>query len=128
MNEEEIINVLENLFFGEYEWFLSGYDEQTREQDLEIVEKAIRELLDLYNKEKEKNEKLEKIVRIIRNKLKYKVIIEENGIYKPCKNLSKQEVYKDYEEINELLKANYCLMDNETAIKEILKGMGLKYE
>ncbi len=125
MNEEEIINVLGNLFFDEYEWFLRGYDEQTKEQDLEMVEKAIQGLLDLYNKEKEKNKQLEKIIRIIRNKLKYKVIIEEDGIYKPCKNLSKQEVYKDYEEIIELLKADYCFMDNETAIKEILKENGV---
>ena len=41
LSEEEIINVLGNLFFDEYEWFLRNYDEQTKEQDLETVENAI---------------------------------------------------------------------------------------
>lgn len=120
MSEEEIIDKI-NLYLRYADVF---FEMPGREN----VVKTIKSLLDLHNKEKEKNEKLEKIIRIIRNKLKYKVIIEEDGFYKPCKNLSKQEVYKDYEEIIDLLKADYCFMDNETAIKEILKEMGLKYE
>lgn len=42
MSEKEIINVLRNLFFDEYEWFLKGYDEQTKEQDAETIENAIK--------------------------------------------------------------------------------------
>lgn len=60
MNEEEIINVLSNLFFEDCEWFLLGYDTQTKEEDKETIEKAIQGLLDLYNKEKEKNKHITK--------------------------------------------------------------------
>ena len=59
MSEEEIINVLSNLFFDEYEWFLRGYDTQTKEEDKETIEQAIQGLLDLYQKEKQKNKELE---------------------------------------------------------------------
>lgn len=59
LSEEEIIDILKNkLFFGEYEFGLNTDEEnfcETGYDAADKVEKAIQGLLDLYNKEKEKN-------------------------------------------------------------------------
>lgn len=81
MSEEEIIDILNNLEFDE-EWWLLNYPEQDKVEDLEAVENAIQGLLDLYNKEKEKNKELENDnteLRRLKNKLSIATAIALDG-------------------------------------------------
>lgn len=73
------------------------------------------------NRLQEENQKLKLILYEIRNKLKDKIIIEENAYLCPRKNLTKQEVYKTFLEISKLLRANYLFIDNEIAIQLLLE-------
>ena len=69
------------------------------------------------------NEKLKFLLYKIRNITKDKIICQENGFWKPCKNLTKQEVYESFVNINTLLKGNYIFLENEKAIREILEDI-----
>lgn len=115
---EEIINVLENLIFDEYEWSLRIYDEQTREEVLEIVEKAIQGILDLYQKEKIKNKVLEDYIIKIR-KLSSNHIVWFDGEYYQLKGCGKQDIYKCYDKIQNILKSNYIFLDDKDFLNQI---------
>lgn len=69
-------------------------------------------------------EKLKILLYAIRDELKGKIISQDiDGNYKPCKNLTKQEVYKSYVKLRKMLKAEYVFKDNETALKELLEEL-----
>lgn len=73
---------------------------------------------------KKENEDLRRILYIIRNKLKRHIItLDLAGNYCPAKNSSKQEVYKTFVEIREMLKANYPFKEDKVAIDELLKDI-----
>lgn len=114
------------------------------EKDIEILEKFIKikinsyamqfvdipyprlqeAIANLINRVKElevENQELKLILYEIRNKLKGKIIIEENACLCPRKNLTKQEVYKTFLEISKLLRSNYLFIDNEIAIQLLLE-------
>lgn len=118
MSEEEIIKYLKTIKPKNF----NNYKNETLCSIITKKQiKAIQGLLFLYKKEKEKNEKLKTLLYQIRNELRWKVIIQEDGIYKPCKNLTKQQIYESYVKLNLMLKANYIFKNNEKAIEELLK-------
>lgn len=90
---------------------------------LSEYQKAIKSLLDLYNKEKEKNNKLTSLIYRIRNELRKLLISYDGEYYRPIKNTTKQEIYKSYFKLRTMLKGEYCFKDNETALKELLEDI-----
>lgn len=67
MSEEEIIKVCQNLWF-DVDYFGIYYNKEENKD--ELAEQAIQGLLDLYNKEKEKNKRNKKIILDKLDKLK----------------------------------------------------------
>lgn len=120
MNDIEILESFINQ--------LEEFEEEELKQALENLINRVKELEEIeeeHRKENgrlsEENKKLKYILFETRNKLKFKVITKDNDYWGPRKNLTKQEVYKTVREIIDLLKANYCLLDDEIAIQEILE-------
>jgi hypothetical protein len=71
VEEEEIIEIINNLSIDEYEWYLTGKHEGHSEEEAAIVTEAIQGLLDLYEKEKEKNKELEERLSEIYRRQQY---------------------------------------------------------
>lgn len=118
MREEEIIDNAEKLTYEVLvEDNLSNWDEMSPNEKAIIM----KDLSDLYNQEKEKNKVLTNLIFKLRNIVKYKVIIRENDYLRPCKNLTKQEVYESFLEINLLLKGNYAFLENREFLEMLFK-------
>lgn len=82
---------------------------------------AIDTILIAYNQEKEKNKVLANLIFKLRSITKNKVLVRENENLSPRKNLTKQEVYESFLQINHLLKGNYVFLEDEKFLEELLK-------
>ena len=123
MSKEEIINRIDEII--EYSKLSTdiGFADQTDKIN------AIEGLLDLYQKEKEKNKELEEDIKV----LKYKIIQIRNLTTPYCvwfdtttnnynlKGFSKQELYKIFAKIRESLKGEYIFLSNKEYLKELLQ-------
>ena len=82
----------------------------------------IEKMIKIIEKQHKENEKLKEIIKSIRHELKGNIISQdEEGNYRPTKNLRKQEVYESYVKLITLLKANYDFKEDEDVIKELLE-------
>jgi len=114
MSEEEIIDILKNkLAFDEYEWFLMGYDDQTRMEDLETIENARQGLLDLYNEVQHNYYVLEK--ELVEEKEKNKKLEKYKQYYETEKVLWRRKNYISKDKIREILNK----YDEQSEIKNI---------
>lgn len=77
-----------------------------------------------YYKLKKENEKLIKLLCNIRLITKGRLIYYDDNekVYRPIKNTSKQDVYEGFTLIRELVKGNYVFLTDEEFIDEYLHG------
>lgn len=83
---------------------------------------SLRAILKLIEKQQKQINELKDILISIRCLLKYCTIYkDDDGICHPTKNLEKQQVYKIFVFIRELLKANYVFLEDDEAINLIIE-------
>ena len=124
MNKEVILDIMNNLTLYDYDFSIKSKYVEGHDEKAEIMgNEAIQGLLDLYNKEKEKNNKLTSLIYRLRNELRKLLISYDGEYYRPIKNTTKQEIYKSYFKLRTMLKGEYCFKDNETALKELLEDI-----
>lgn len=124
---EEDIDILED--FLEYNGFLenSVTKEDIRELQVYMSKneyKAIQNLISRYKKLEEENKKLKELIGLVR-KLSNGVVTYtdySSDILGPRKNYSKQELYRDYKTIQELLKSDYIFLTTENFLQELLEN------
>ena len=108
MSEEEILDIMNNLTLYEYDFsieskYVEGHDEIAERMGNE----AIQGLLDLYNKEKEKNASLKKEIKLMKS-----ININDNYI-------SKDKIKQKIKELEE--KSDYWNCDEIEILKELLE-------
>ena len=85
--------------------------------------KAIQNLIARYKELEKENKKLKELIGTVR-KLSNGVvnyIDYSSDILGPRKNYSKQELYRDFKTIQELLKSNYIFLTTEKFLQELLE-------
>ena len=92
------------------------------------MDKMQEKLIDFIEEQKRENEMLKNLLYTIRNIAKWALIVKTDGILRPIKNTSRQEVYERMMKIRLLLKGNYILKDNVEAINEILNENKIEIE
>lgn len=108
-----------------------------KEEEKKAIEKALWQLaavlirkddIDQYGvilnfiaKQQKEIEILKNLLIEIREITKHKIITKEDKFYHPAKNLTKQEVYRDFNAIKTLIKGEYCFLESEKAIDSIIE-------
>ena len=134
MNEEEKeaiekIDYIQDFIIEHGQYDADINDMEYFSKILNLIKKQQKEIEHLNLCLDEENEKLrgelekeKQLIFSIRNEVKDKLVVKDSDKeYRPCKNLTKQEVYKSFYTINLLLKGNYIFKSNETFIKELLE-------
>lgn len=88
LSEEEIIDVLENVFI----W------KNTNDKFTRLDLNAIKGLLDLYNQEKEKNKKLEEVINNLAKAIKFMGTNKELKTEDIIKMFSPEEIKMDFDD------------------------------
>jgi tRNA uridine 5-carbamoylmethylation protein Kti12 len=110
------------LYSKEHEYF-SPFQEQEID-DMNIVVNLIEKQSKEIEKLKAKNKKYEEIICRIRNLSSGVVsydIVNGKKYLGPRKNFSKQRLYEQFLNIEEILKGNYIFLSNEEFLKELLE-------
>ena len=128
MKIEKALNIFKKLQFGEYEWFIDENEYLATRYPEEVMDKMKETIFDFINEQKEENDHLRHLLYQIRNIAKWALIVNTDGILRPIKNTSRQEVYERMMKIRLLLKGNYVLKGNVEAINEILNESKIEIE
>lgn len=128
MKIEQALNIFKRLRFTEYEWFIEENKYLATRYSTITMDKMQEKLIDFIEEQKRENEMLRNLLYTIRNIAKWALIVNTNGIFRPIKNTSRQEVYERMMKIRLLLKGNYILKDNVEAIDEILNENKIEIE
>ena len=128
MKIEQALNIFKRLRFTEYEWFIEENKYLATRYSTITMDKMQEKLIDFIEEQKRENEMLRNLLYTIRNIAKWALIVNTNGIFRPIKNTSRQEVYERMMKIRLLLKGNYILKDNVETIDEILNENKIEIE
>ena len=128
MKIEKALDIFKRLQISEYEWFIEESKYLATRYPEEVMDKMKETILDFINEQERENEKLRNLLYTIRNIAKGALIVNTDGILRPIKNTSRQEVYERMMKIRLLLKGNYVLKGNVEAINEILNENKIESE
>ena len=70
LTREEIEDILDRVHIQEYEWFIEDKEDEfcsSSEEDAELVEKAIKGLINQYNNDYISKDKIRKIIKTLDN-------------------------------------------------------------